>query len=275
MKLDNKIIVITGGAGVLCSAIARSLAKEGARVALIGRTEKKVLALAEELKTAGAQAIGIGGNVSAEADIQAALATIRAIWGDPDILINGAGGKNPLALTETAFTPGELTGAAKGFFNIDMAALNEELEVNIQGTVIPSRIFGAAIAKKGKGSIINFASMNSYRPLSKAPGYAIAKAGIMNFTQWLAAYLAPAGIRVNAVAPGFFVNERSRKLLMTEDGGFSPRGQQVIAHTPMKRFGEAHEMSGAVRWLIDDDAAAFVTGICVPVDGGFLACSGL
>ncbi len=275
MKLDNKIIVITGGAGVLCSAIARSLAKEGARVALIGRTEAKVLALAEELKAAGGQAIGLGGSVTSEADMQAALATIVATWGEPDILINGAGGKDPRALTETVFTPGELTGEAKGFFNIDMAALNGELELNIQGTIIPSRVFGAAIAKKGKGSIINFASMNSYRPLSKAAGYAIAKAGIMNFTQWLAAYLAPAGIRVNAVAPGFFVNERSRKLLMTEDGGFSPRGQQVIAHTPAGRFGEADEMSGAVRWLIDDDTAAFVTGICVPVDGGFLACSGL
>lgn len=156
-----------------------------------------------------------------------------------------------------------------------MAALNGELELNIQGTIIPSRIFGAGMARNGKGSIVNFASMNSYRPLSKAPGYALAKAGIVNFTQWLAAYLAPAGIRVNAVAPGFFVNERSRKLLMTEDGGFSARGQQVIAHTPAGRFGEADEMVGAVRWLIDDEAAAFVTGICVPVDGGFLACSGL
>lgn len=275
-QLTNKIIVVTGAAGTLCSVIARSLAAEGAKVVLAGRTEAKVVALADQIIADGGHALGLGTDVMSETSLRAALETIETTWGAPDILINGAGGKDLKALTDgPVFTPAELDGTSKGFFNIDTTALSREIELNIQGTVLPSIIFGKAIARKGGGSIVNFASMNSYRPLSRSAGYALAKAAIVNFTQWLAAYLAPAHIRVNAVAPGFFVNDRSRKLLMTEEGGFSKRGQQVINHTPAGRFGEADEMIGAVRWLIDDQAAAFVTGICVPVDGGFLACSGL
>jgi NAD(P)-dependent dehydrogenase (short-subunit alcohol dehydrogenase family) len=272
----DQIIVITGAAGTLCSAIARDLAKDGAKVALLGRTEQKVVDLAAELNAAGGDTVGIRADVTSIADLAAALKVVEAKWGAPDVLINGAGGKDHRALTETIhFSEGELTGDKRGFFNIDQEALSGEIKLNIDGTVLPSKIIGAAIAKKGGGSIVNFASMNSYRPLSRAPGYALAKAAIVNFTQWLAAYLGPANIRVNAVAPGFFVNERSRKLLMTEDGGFSERGMQVVAHTPMGRFGEAQELVGSVRWLIDAEAAAFVTGICIPVDGGFLSCSGL
>ncbi|HBR94393.1 MAG TPA: D-mannonate oxidoreductase [Opitutae bacterium] len=274
--LKDKVIVVTGAAGTLCSAIVEDFAKNGARVALLGRTRSKVVALSEKLNNEGCCTLGICADVTSELDLKEALAIIKENWGDPDILINGAGGKDHRALTEgVEFTPEELSGDANGFFGIHSEAFDAELAMNIQGTVLPSKIFGAGIARKGKGSIINFASMNSYRPLSRAPAYAIAKAGILNFTQWLAAYLAPAGVRVNAVAPGFFINERSRKLLMTDDGGFSERGQQVVSHTPMKRFGEAAEMVGAVRYLIDDQQAAFVTGICLPVDGGFLSCSGL
>jgi len=276
LELSSRIIMITGGAGTLCSAAARDLAARGARVALLGRTEAKVVALAAELEAAGGTAIGLRVDVTNETDLKAALADVRERWGTPDVLLNGAGGKDLKALTDTvAFTTAELDGSGTGFFNLDTAALSGEIDLNIMGTVLPSRVVGAAMAANGGGSIVNFASMNSYRPLSRAPGYALAKAAIVNFTQWLAVYLAPANIRVNAVAPGFFVNDRSRKLLMTEDGGFSERGKQVVGHTPMGRFGEARELVGAIRWLIDDEAAGFVTGVCVPVDGGFLACSGL
>lgn len=274
--ITDKIIVITGAGGTICSAIARSFAKEGARIALIGRTAAKVEQVANEINASGGRAIGIGGDVTSIDDMKAALETIRTTWGEPEILINGAGGKSAQAVTEkTTFTEGELDGSTYGFFNLDMDAVRGEIELNTLGTIIPSQVFAAGMAKAGRGSIVNFASMNSYRPLSRVPGYALAKAGVINFTQWLADYLGPTGVRVNAVAPGFVVNERSRKLLMTPEGGFSARGQQVIAHTPMKRFGQADEQVGAVRWLIDDEQAAFVTGVCIPVDGGFLACSGL
>ena len=156
-----------------------------------------------------------------------------------------------------------------------MEAFKSVLEINTLGTVIPSRIFGLQMAKAGGGSILNFGSMNTYRPLTRVAPYAMSKAAIANWTMFFAQYMAPAHVRVNAVAPGFFVNERSKQYLMTPDGGFSPRGQQVIAHTPAGRFGEASELLGCVEWLLDDEKAGFVTGITVPVDGGFLASAGV
>lgn len=149
------------------------------------------------------------------------------------------------------------------------------IRINTLGTVIPCQVFGREMAALGRGSILNFASMNSYRPLTRVPAYAMAKAGVVNFTQWLAVYLAPANIRVNGVAPGFFVNERCKKILMTPDGGLTARGQNVMDHTPLKRFGEAKELLGAVCWLLDDEWAGFVTGVTLPVDGGFLASAGI
>ena len=197
--------------------------------------------------------------------------------GTCDILINGAGGNQAPAITKTTeFQAAELDDPeVGGFFNLDVEAFRSVVDINITGTMLPSRVFGADMARKRSGVIINFPSMNSYRPLTKVPAYAAAKAAVVNFTQWLAAYLAPAGVRVNAVAPGFFVNDRSRKLLFTETGEPSPRGGQVLHHTPMKRFGEADELLGTVNWLIDDTAAGFVTGITVPVDGGFLSSTGV
>ena len=165
--------------------------------------------------------------------------------------------------------------ADRGFFDIDMEAFKSVLEINTLGTVIPSRIFGLQMAKAGGGAILNFASMNTYRPLTRVAPYAMNKAAIANWTMFFAQYMAPAKVRVNAVAPGFFVNERSRGYLMTPDGGFSARGQQVIHHTPMGRFGEADELLGCVNWLLDDEKSGFVTGITVPVDGGFLSSSGV
>ena len=196
------------------------------------------------------------------------------------MLINGAGGNNINAMsTITQFDPRELDHTLpegeKGFADIDMEAFASVLKINTIGTVLPSRIFGAQMAKAGSGSIINFASMNTYKPLTRVAAYAMSKAAISNFTQFLANYYAPANIRVNAIAPGFFVNERSIKYLRTPDGGLSPRGERVMQHTPLQRFGEAPELLGCVEWLLDDCKAAFVTGITVPVDGGFLASTGV
>jgi len=274
-SITDKVVVITGAAGTLCSVIAKDLAGCGAKVALLGRTEKSINSLRGEILGEGGKAMAIPADVTSIADLECARDKILAEWGVINALVNGAGGKKLEAVTEKReFSREELSGECRGFFNLDSGALREELDLNIIGTILPSQVFGAVIARQG-GSIINFASMNSYRPLSRMPGYALAKAGIINFTQWLACYTASAGIRVNAVAPGFFVNDRSRKLLYTEDGGLSERGGQVVSHTPMGRFGEAQEITGAVRWLLDDQAASFVNGVCIPVDGGFLSSSGL
>ena len=220
------------------------------------------------------------GDVNDEASMKIIADKIAADWGLCRVLINGAGGNNINALTtNTAFDPREITDEKpedmRGFFDLDMELFKSVLNTNTIGTVIPCRVFGKQMAQAGGGAILNFASMNTYRPLSRIPAYAMSKAAIANFTQWLAAYFAPAKIRVNAVAPGFFVNERSIKYLRTPDGGLSPRGQNVMHHTPMQRFGEAKELLGCVEWLLDDDKAAFVTGITIPVDGGFLSSTGV
>ncbi len=276
-NLQGKVAVVTGAGGTLCSVIACDLARRGAAVALLGRTEAKLQVVADRISRDGGDSIVCVADVTDVDALQRARSLIQQAFGACDILINGAGGNQADAITGvTEFTPDELDDPeTRGFFNLDMAAFGRVIEANIMGTVKPCQVFGEEMARKGGGVIVNFASMNSYRPLSKVGAYGAAKAGIRSFTQWLACYLAPAGVRVNAIAPGFFVNDRSRKLLFTPDGGYSPRGEQVLRHTPMKRFGEADELLGCVNWLIDDQAAGFVTGVTVPVDGGFLSSSGL
>lgn len=276
-KLDGKIVVVTGAGGTLCSAIAKDLASQGASVALLGRTIGKLTPVLDTISKEGGKAMVVVADVTSLSDLEAARTKIHGELGSCDILINGAGGNQADAITKTTeFTPSELDDpTVGGFFNLDVDAFRSVVDTNIIGTVLPSRVFGADMARKGKGSIINFPSMTSYRPLTKVGAYACAKAAVVNFTQWLAAYLAPAGVRVNAVVPGFFVNERSRKLLFNEDGSHSDRGDQILHHTPMKRFGEANELLGCVNWLIDDEAAAYVTGVTIPVDGGFLSSAGV
>ena len=216
-----------------------------------------------------------------EKAIQEIADRVLAEWGPCRFLVNGAGGNNVKAIpSRRRFSEADLTPTAdfdkdRGFWDIDMDAFKSVLEINTIGTVVPSRVFGLQMAKAGGGSILNFGSMNTYRPLTRVAPYAMSKAAIANWTMFFAQYMAPAHVRVNAVAPGFFVNERSKQYLMTPDGGFSPRGQQVIAHTPAGRFGEAPELLGCVEWLLDDEKAGFVTGITVPVDGGFLASAGV
>lgn len=280
MEWQGKVAVVTGAGGTLCSVIAAFLAEKGMKVVLIGRTKEKLEKTAAVIESKG----GVYRIECADVNDVAALtdiaARIAAEWGPCRILVNGAGGNNINAMTtNTAYNPVEITSDKpedmRGFFDLDMDVFANVLKTNTVGTVIPCQIFGKQMAAAGGGSILNFASMNTYRPLSRVSAYAMSKAAIANFTQWLAAYLAPANIRVNAVAPGFFVNERSIKYLRTPDGGLSPRGENVMHHTPMQRFGEAQDLLGCVEWLLDDEKAAFVTGITVPVDGGFLSSTGI
>lgn len=280
MNWNNRIAVVTGAGGTLCSEIAAFLAEKGVKVVLIGRTAAKLEKTAEAIAKAGGVCRIEPGDVTDELRMREIAEKVSTEWGPCHILVNGAGGNNINAMsTLTQFDARELDNSLdegeRGFLGLDMAAFESVLKINTLGTVIPSRIFGAQMARDGGGSILNFASMNTYRPLTRVAAYAMSKAAILNFTQWLANYFAPANIRVNAVAPGFFVNERSVKYLRTPDGGLSQRGKNVMQHTPLQRFGEAKELLGCVEWLLDDDKAAFVTGITVPVDGGFLASTGV
>lgn len=273
-----KTAVVTGAGGTLCSAMAIDLASKGYQVALIGRSLDKLKVVEEKIRKAGGIAIAVLADVADEAAVKEARELIEKELGVPNVLINGAGGNQPAALTNIPeFDERELLdySAVKGFFNLDMSIFGNVIEVNTMGTVIPSFVFGRSMARSKRGVIINMASMNSYRPLSKVGAYGMAKAGIANFTQWLAAYLAPANVRVNAIAPGFFLNDRSRQIMFNSDGSHTARAESVLSHTPMKRFGEASELIGCMNWLIDEQSAAFVTGIVVPVDGGFLASSGI
>jgi NAD(P)-dependent dehydrogenase (short-subunit alcohol dehydrogenase family) len=276
----HKTAVVTGAGGTLCSAIARELARHGARVALLGRTPATLEAVAADIRAAGGKALPVACDVTDAAAVERARDTVTRELGACHFLLNGAGGNQPDAVTTlTEFSPEELAAARpagqRGFFDLNLAKFDDVVRTNTLGTVIPCQIFGRELAALGRGSILNFASMNSARPLTRVPAYALAKAGIVNFTQWLAGYLAPAGIRVNAVAPGFFVNERSRKILLTPEGGLTARGEKVMGHTPLRRFGEPADLLGAVLWLLDDGRAAFVTGTTIPVDGGFLASAGV
>jgi NAD(P)-dependent dehydrogenase (short-subunit alcohol dehydrogenase family) len=279
-SFKNKTAVVTGAGGTLCSAIAIELGRLGAKVALLGRTAEKLEPVAARIRAAGGTALPLSVDVTDAAAVEAARQRIAQEVGPCALLVNGAGGnRNDAVTTTTEFQPAEISDAKpenmRGFFNLDPARLRDVIELNTLGTLIPCQVFGREMAQHGRGAIVNFGSMNSYRPLTKNLAYSLAKAGVVNLTQWLAAYLAPAGIRVNAVAPGFFANDRSRKILLTEDGGLTARGQSVMAHTPMKRLGEAQDLLGAVCWLLDDERAAFVTGITVAVDGGFTSSSGV
>lgn len=277
---ENKVAVVTGAGGTLCSAIAIDLAAKGAKVVLIGRSEDKLLKTAAEIEKNGGTYKIKTGDVTDKAQMQKIADEVLAEFGSCELLINGAGGNQMNAMTTlTEYDPIELSeekpADVRGFFNLDVATYESVLKINTVGTVICCQVFGEQMAKANGGAILNFASMNTYCPLTRVPAYAMSKAAIANYTQWLANYFAPAGIRVNAVAPGFFVNERSKTFLGTVESGLTARGKTVIDHTPMKRFGEAKDLLGCVEWLLNDTVSDFVTGITIPVDGGFLTKSGI
>ncbi len=279
MQEKDRVAVLTGAGGTLASEMARNLAGQGVKVALLDLRKDHVHNVENEITTAGGTAISLAVDVTSVNEVQQARQRIKNELGPCSILINAAGGNQADAVTNiNEFSSEELNGSPqdlRGFFNLDMGRFLDVINVNTMGTVIPCQVFAQDMVALGGGSIINFASMNSFRPLSRVPAYAMSKAGIANFTQWLATYLAPANIRVNAIAPGFFLNERSRVLLTTPEGGFTPRGESIIRQTPMKRFGEAIDLIGCMNWLINDSASSFLTGVTIPIDGGFMACSGV
>ncbi|MFN8002087.1 MAG: SDR family oxidoreductase [Acidobacteriota bacterium] len=267
----GRSVVITGGTGVLCSAMVKALVGCGANVAILARSPEKGEALLEEIRAESAgpgQAIIVAGDVLQAETLQAATRKVLDEFGRIDALINGAGGNNPQATTRPDLT----------FFNLPEEALRYVFDLNMLGTILPCQVFGRQMAEQGDGVILNVSSMSAVRPLTRVIGYSAAKAGINNFTQWLAVHLAQQyspRLRVNAVAPGFFVTEQNRALLTDPaTGELTARGQSIIAHTPMGRFGDASDLLGAVLWLLSP-ASAFVTGIVVPVDGGFSAFGGV
>ena len=279
-NFKGKVAVITGAGGTICSEIAIDLARLGVRLALVGRTAEKLEKTRNAVKELGGEAFIYALDVCDANGLEALADEVYERYGRCDYLINGAGGNQIAAMpTITQFDEKELTGempeGQKGFFDIDMESFESVIKINTMGSVLPTRTFARRMAKNGGGCILNFASMNSYCPLTRCFAYAMSKAAVVNMTQSFAAYFAPAGIRINAIAPGFIVNERSKNYLGTVEGGLTKRGEQVIGHTPTRRFGNASDICGTVRYLLDDEASAFVTGITVPVDGGFLTLSGV
>lgn len=266
-NVKGKCVAITGGAGVLCGQMARSLAAAGAKVAVLDIMDEAAAALCKEIEAGGGQACPVHCNVLESDDMEAVAAEAIEKLGRVDVLINGAGGNR----REATCVPPET------FFDLPADAIRWVLELNCMGTILPSQAFGHHMADRGVGVIVNISSMNAFRPLTRIAAYSAAKAAVSNFTQWLAVYMArnhSPNIRVNAIAPGFFLTEQNRFLLTDEDGTPTERGQQIIDHTPMGRYGEPAELIGTLLWLISD-AARFVTGIVVPVDGGFSAYSGV
>lgn len=263
-SIEGKKAVVTGGAGVLCAAMCRVLAQAGAQVAVLDVRPEPALALAAEL---GNGAIGLGCNVLEKSSVESAAQTAMKAFGRVDILINGAGGNKPQATTN----------AEQSFFDLPAEALRWVFDLNLMGTILPSQVFGKIMAAQKEGVILNISSMNAFRPLTRIPAYSAAKAGVSNFTQWLAVYMAQEyspNIRVNALAPGFFIGDQNRNLLLNEDGSLTQRGEQILAHTPLARFGTPDDLLGTLLWLVSP-ASAFVTGVVVPVDGGFSAFSGV
>jgi len=279
IMLNGKVAVVTGGGGVLCGAMAEALAACGAKVAILDLKQENADRVAAQIRRDGGEAIGLAANVLEQESLAAAAAKLAATYGPCDILINGAGGNHPKGTTgNETMTPGLLKDKAEdliSFYDLDAAGIQFVFNLNFLGTLLPTQVFTRGMAERGAGTVINISSMNAFRPLTKIPAYSGAKAAVSNFTQWLAVHFAPVGIRVNAIAPGFFITEQNRGLLTRPDGSFTPRAEKILAHTPMGRFGKPEELLGALLWLVDDGAAGFVTGTVIPIDGGFSAYSGV
>ncbi len=280
VDLNGKVAVVTGGGGVLCSMMAKALAAAGARVALCGRRAEPLEAVASVICASGGEALVLAGcDVLDVASLREANQKIEQAFGPVDILINGAGGNHPGGTTAKPYLEaGDLAkaGAAlKTFYELDPEGVQYVFNLNFMGTLLPTQIFTRSMAARRAGTVINISSMSAFRPLTKIPAYSGAKAAVNSFTQWLAIHMSQAGIRVNAIAPGFFVTEQNRTLLTQPDGGLTERGEKIIGHTPMGRFGEPADLIGTLLWLVSDRAAGFVTGVVVPVDGGFAAYSGV
>lgn len=273
--LTNKVCVVTGAGGAICGMFAKSLARAGGKVALLDLNEEAAQATADEITAEGGIAKAYKANVLEKENLEAVHAQILKDLGPCDVLINGAGGNNPRATTDNEYHhEAKDIENCKTFFDLDKSGVEFVFALNWLGTLLPTQVFAADMINRA-GNILNIASMNAYTPLTKIPAYSGAKAAIVNFTEWLATYFAKSGVRVNAIAPGFFVGNQNRGLLFHEDGTPTARTQKILAGTPMGRFGELEELVGSVLFLLNNEAASFITGVCIPIDGGYAAYSGV
>ncbi|MHA7108824.1 SDR family oxidoreductase [Sunxiuqinia elliptica] len=275
--LQGKVCVITGGAGVIGQELVKAMASVGVKIAILDRDKEQAEKVAQQLAdTYQAIIIGIEGDVLDKAKLEEAHEAIKAQLGPVDILINGAGGNHPKATTkEEQLTEDMLDRLDDTFYGLEMEGFDQVFALNFKGTLLPSMVFSKDMLKARKGVILNISSMNSYKPLTKIPAYSAAKASVNNFTEWLAVHFAKIGIRVNAIAPGFFITNQNRFLVLDEKtGGYSPRGQKIVDNTPMGKFGQPEDLQGASLFLISD-ISSFITGIVLPVDGGYSAFGGV
>lgn len=274
--LNDKVAVVTGAGGVLCGMFAKTLAEAGAKVAVLDLNLEAAQKVAEEIVLVGGIARAYKTNVLEKSSLEAVHAEVLTDLGPCDILLNGAGGNNPRAnTTKEYFEIGDIESDTVSFFDLDQSGVEFVFNLNFIGTLLPSQVFAKDMIGREGCNIINVSSMNAFTPLTKIPAYSGAKAAISNFTQWLAVHFSKVGIRVNAIAPGFFVTAQNEKLLFNEDGSPTARSEKILAATPMERFGEAEELNGTLLYLINNEAAGFVTGVVIPVDGGFSAYSGV
>ncbi len=274
---QDKVVVVTGGAGVLCAMFAQALAECGAKVAILDLAEERAQFVAEEIKASGGEAVAVKVNVLERESVMEAHRRVLETYGACDILVNGAGGNNPRATTDDEFFDAAVLEAAdkKSFFDLDPAGFDFVFGLNMKGTLLPTQAFARDMVGKPGGVILNISSMNAFTPLTKIPAYSAAKAAVSNFTRWLAVYFAKCGVRVNAIAPGFFSTAQNAALLWNADGTPTARTGKILRNTPMERFGAPEELVGALLFLLDNEASAFVTGVVLPVDGGFSAYSGV
>ncbi len=279
VDLAGKVALVTGGGGVLCGCMAKALAESGCAVAVADLRKEAADAVASEIVAAGGKAIGVACNVLERDSLEAARTEVESALGQVDILLNGAGGNHPLGTTSKEYLlPEDLKESVEGmktFFDLDPKGIEFVFNLNFLGTLLPTQVFARSMAERGGGTIINISSMNAFTPLTKIPAYSGAKAAVSNFTQWLAVHMSKVGIRVNAIAPGFFLTDQNRALLTNEDGSLTARGETIIGQTPMGKYGKPEDLVGALLWLVSDTAAGFVTGTVIPVDGGFSAFSGV
>ena len=274
VDLSDQVVAITGGGGVLTGAFAEALAACGAKVGVIDIDSAACDRVAGEIEKAGGKAVAAPADCLNRASIEGAKKIIEDAFGSVTLLINGAGGNSGRATTENEFAA-EAKEGMRDFFSLQEKGFRFVFDLNIMTAVLCSQVFAADMAKRGKGNIINISSMNAFRPLTKIPAYSAAKAGVSNLTQWMAVHFASKGIRVNAIAPGFFSTAQNKTLLWNADGTPTARTGKILSHTPMNRFGETEDLLGVLLWLSDENSSGFVTGVGVPVDGGFSAYSGV